>query len=41
MALNKTYWRSMDQLNPSDKDLDKLEQNEFVSKLPEDFSVDE
>ena len=41
MALNKTYWKSMDQLNPSDKDLDKLEQNEFVSKLPEDFSVDE
>ena len=31
----------MDQLNPSDKDLDKLGQNEFVSKLPEDFSVDE
>ena len=41
MALNKTYWKSIDQLNPSDKDLDKLEQNEFVSKLPEDFSVDE
>ena len=41
MASNKTYWKSMDQLNPSDKDLDKLEQNEFVSKLPEDFSVDE
>ena len=41
MASNKTYWKSMDQLNPSDKDLDKLGQNEFVSKLPEDFSVDE
>ena len=37
MASNKTYWKSMDQLNPSDKDLDKLGQNEFVSKLPEDF----
>ena len=31
----------MDQLNPSDKDLDKLGQNEFVSKLPENFSVEE
>ena len=41
MASNKTYWKSMDQLNPSDKDLDKLGQNEFVSKLPEDFSGDE
>ena len=41
MASNKTYWKSMDQLNPSDKDLVKLAQNEFVSKLPEDFSVDE
>ena len=41
MASNKTYWKSMDQLNSSDKDLDKLGQNEFVSKLPEDFSVDE
>ena len=41
MPLNKKYWKSIDQLNSLDKNLDKLEHNEFVSKLPEDLSVDE
>ena len=41
MALNKTYWKSIDQINSSNEDLKKLEHNEFVSKLPEDFLSDE
>ena len=41
MASNKTYWKNIDQLNPENEDLKKLEQNEFVSKLPEDFLSDE
>jgi len=41
MALNKTYWKSIDQINSSNEDLKKLEHNEFVSKLPDDFLSDE
>ena len=41
MASNKTYWKNINQLNSEDENLKKLEQNEFVSKLPEDFSTDE
>ena len=41
MALNKTYWKSIDQIDSSNGDLKKLEHNEFVSKLPEDFLSDE
>ena len=41
MASNKTYWKNIDQLDSSNEDLKKLEQNEFVSKLPEDFLSDE
>ena len=41
MASNKTYWKSIDQLDSSNEELKKLEQNEFVSKLPEDFLSDE
>ena len=41
MAANKTYWKNIDQLNPENEDLNKLEQNEFASKLPEDFLSDE
>jgi len=41
MASNKTYWKSIDQLDSSNQELKKLEQNEFVSKLPEDFLSDE
>ena len=38
MASNKTYWKNINQLNSENENLKKLEQNEFVSKLPEDFS---
>ena len=41
MASNKTYWKNIAQLDPSDEAVKKLEQNEFVSKLPEDFLSDE
>src|SRR5210317_979268 len=41
MASNKTYWKNIAQLDPSDQAIQKLEQNEFVSKLPEDFLSDE
>ena len=41
MASNKTYWKNIDQLNPENEVVKKLEQNEFVSKLPEDFLTDE
>jgi len=41
MASNKTYWKNIAQLDPSDEVVQKLEQNEFVSKLPEDFLSDE
>jgi len=41
MASNKTYWKNIDQLNPGNEVVKKLEQNEFVSKLPEDFLTDE
>jgi molybdopterin-containing oxidoreductase family iron-sulfur binding subunit len=41
MASNKTYWKNIAQLDPSDEVVKKLEQNEFVSKLPKDFLSDE
>ena len=41
MASNKTYWKNIDQLDPENVAVKKLEQNEFVSKLPEDFLSDE
>ena len=41
MASNKTYWKNIAELDPSDEAVKKLEQNEFVSKLPEDFLSDE
>ena len=41
MASNKTYWKNIDQLNPDDEVVQKMEQNEFVTKLPEDFLTDE
>jgi molybdopterin-containing oxidoreductase family iron-sulfur binding subunit len=41
MASNKTYWKNIDQLNPDNDTVQKLEQNEFVTKLPEDFLSDE
>ena len=41
MASNKTYWKNLDQLDSNNVDLKKLEENEFVSKLPEDFLSDE
>ena len=41
MASNKTYWKNIEQLNPENEEVKKLEENEFVSKLPEDFLTDE
>ena len=41
MASNKTYWKNIDQLNPENEVVQKMEQNEFVTKLPEDFLTDE
>ena len=41
MASKKTYWKNIDQLNPDDEVVQKMEQNEFVTKLPEDFLTDE
>ena len=41
MASNKTYWKNLAQLDPSDEAVKKLEHNEFVSKLPKDFLSDE
>ena len=41
MASNKTYWKNIDQLDPTNESVQKLEQNEFASKLPEDFLSDE
>ena len=42
MASNKVYWKSVAQLDSQDETIQKLEQNEFVSKLPvEDFLGDQ
>jgi MoCo/4Fe-4S cofactor protein with predicted Tat translocation signal len=41
MASKKTYWKNIAQLDPTDEVVKQLEQNEFVSKLPEDFLSDE
>ena len=36
MAYKKTYWKNIDQLKENNQLIDKLEQNEFVEKLPLD-----
>jgi molybdopterin-containing oxidoreductase family iron-sulfur binding subunit len=36
MAYKKTYWKNIDQLKENNQLVDKLEQNEFVEKLPLD-----
>ena len=42
MASNKVYWKSVAQLDSQDETIQKLEQNEFVSKLPvEEFLGDQ
>ena len=41
MGSNKIYWKTTDQLDSTNENLKKLEQNEFVSKLPQDFLSDE
>jgi molybdopterin-containing oxidoreductase family iron-sulfur binding subunit len=41
MATNKTYWKSIDQLDQNNPIVAKLEQNEFPEKLPEDFKKDD
>ena len=41
MATNKTYWKSIDQLDQDNPIVAKLEQNEFSEKLPEDFKKDD
>ena len=41
MASNKTYWKIIAQLVPSDEAGKKLEHYEFVSKLPKNFLSDE
>ena len=41
MASNKTYWKNIDQIDPNNVEVKKLEDNEFASKLPVDFLSDE
>ena len=41
MATNKTYWKSIDQLDQNNSIVAKLEQNEFPEKLPQDFNKDD
>ena len=41
MATNKTYWKSVDQLDQNNPMVVKLEQNEFPEKLPQDFNKDD
>jgi len=41
MASNKTYWKNIDQLDPTNEEVQSLEQNEFASQLPKDFLTDE
>ncbi|MDG2371962.1 MAG: TAT-variant-translocated molybdopterin oxidoreductase [Flavobacteriaceae bacterium] len=38
MATNKTYWKSIDQLDQDNPIVAKLEQDEFPQKLPKDFN---
>ena len=40
MATNKTYWKSIDQLDQDNPIVAKLEQDEFPQKLPQDFNND-
>ena len=37
MASNKTYWKNIAQLDPSDEAVKKMEQNEFVSSFLKTF----
>tara|TARA_B110000444_G_scaffold73755_1_gene69325 strand:- start:22291 stop:25383 length:3093 start_codon:yes stop_codon:yes gene_type:complete len=41
MAINKKYWKSVDQLDQNNPIVAKLEQNEFPEKLPQDFKKDD
>ena len=41
MASKKTYWKQIEQLNLDNTAVQQLAQNEFASKLPEDFLSDE
>ena len=41
MATNKTYWKSIDQLDQNNSIVANLEQNEFPEKLPQDFNKDD
>ena len=42
MSTNKVYWKSLAQLEKDNKLVQKLEQNEFVDKIPVDnFFVDD
>ena len=41
MSSNKKYWKAIEQLDSSKKNLEGLEHNEFISKLPENFLSDE
>ena len=41
MSVIKKYWKSIDQFDQNNPIVDKLEQNEFVEKLPKDFNKDD
>ena len=41
MASKKTYWKQIEQLNPENISVQKLANDEFASKLPDDFLSDE
>ena len=41
MSVIKKYWKSVDQFDQNNPIVDKLEQNEFVEKLPKDFNKDD
>ena len=41
MSTVKKYWKSVDQLDQKNPIVDKLEQNEFPNKLPQDFNKDD
>ena len=41
MSSNKKYWKAIEQLDSSKKNLEGIEHNEFISKLPENFLSDE
>jgi MoCo/4Fe-4S cofactor protein with predicted Tat translocation signal len=41
MASNKIYWKNIDQLDSDNNDVKKLEDNEFVSKIPVDDFIED